>query len=118
MTNKLNELQKQKLDLQIELSIFIHSSVKDQDKINELEAEILYLDKQIEKIVGKNEIERRNELKKKKSNIDSINKSNYYSLKLMVKKISPMTIATNRMVSVIDKLENTKSNDDKARVKK
>ena len=116
-SKNVNLLQKQKLEIQVELNSLLHSSNIDKDKINELKAEILYLDKQIEKIVGKNEIERRNELKKKKSGIDEINKNNYYGFKRKFKKISPMTIATNRMIDVIEKIENRQIEEEKVRVK-
>lgn len=117
MVNKINSLQKQKLDLQVELNNLLHSLNPDRDKINELKSEILYLDKQIQKIVGKKEIERQNQLKKRKSGIEEINKKNYYSLKSMVKRISPMAIATNRMMSTIEKLQTRQIEDEKVRVK-
>ena len=110
-------LQKQKLELQVELNSLLHQTNKDQDKINELKSEILYLDKQIEKIVGKKEIERQNELRNKKSRVEDINKNNYYNLKTMVKRINPMTIATNRMINTIEKLKNMQIEDEKVRVK-
>lgn len=117
MKNKLNSLQKQKLDLQVELNSLLHSSFKDDDKINEIKSEILYLDKQIEKIIGKKEIERQNELKNKKSGIEEINKNNYYSLKLIVKRISPMTAATNRMINTIEKMQIKEVQNEKVRMK-
>ena len=116
-SKNINLLQKQKLDKQVELNSLLHSSNIDKDKINELKAEILYLDKQIEKIVGKNEIERRNQLKNKKSGIDEINKNNYFGFKSKFKKISPMSIATNRMISIIEKIENRTIEEEKVKVK-
>ena len=110
-------LQKQKLELQVQLNGLLHQTNKDQDKINELKSEILYLDKQIEKIVGKKEIERQNELKKKKQGVEEINKNNQYNLKTMVKRINPMSIATNRMINTIEKLQNIQIEDEKVRVK-
>ena len=53
---KLDLLQKQKLEFQLELNDILHSSTDNQDKINELKSEIIYINKQIEKIVGKKEI--------------------------------------------------------------
>ena len=118
MTNKkLNLLQKQKLDLQVELNNLVHDSTVDKDKINELKSEILYLDKQIEKIVGKKEIERQNELKNKKSRKDEKNKSDYYNLKFMVKRISPMAIATSRILNIIDKLQQKENINERVKVK-
>ena len=117
MNKNVNLLQKQKLDLQVELNGLLHSYSKDQDKINELKSEILYLDKQIEKIVGKKEIERQNELKNKKSGVDEINKKNYYNLKSMVKRISPMNVATNRMISLIEKLDNNTLENERVKVR-
>lgn len=114
----LDLLQKQKLELQIQVSNLLNSEFKDNDKINELKSEILYLDKQIEKIIGKKEIERRNELKRKKSGVEEINKNNYYSFKSKVKMINPMTIATNRMLAIIGRLEiNHQIEEEKVRVK-
>ena len=104
----LDSLQSEKLNLQVELNHLLHLSNPNQDKINELRADILYLDKKIEKIVGKKEIERQNELKRKKIGIDEINKNNYYNLKHRVKKISPMYLATNRIINILENMSKEK----------
>ena len=116
VTNKTNSLQTQKREMQLELNSLLQASNPDNDRINELRADILYIDKQIEKIVGKKEIVRLNELKRKQSGIDEINKNNYFAFKGKFKKISPMTIATNRMINLIDRLSKTQ-NDEKVRIK-
>lgn len=108
LKKNVDSMQKQKLELQVELNTLLHSSALDQDKINELKSEILYLDKQIEKTVGKKEIQRQKELKNRQSDIEKINKNNYYNLKSIVKKISPMNIATNRMIDIIEKMDRQK----------
>lgn len=113
---KLNLLQKQKTEYQLELNNLLHSSTKDSDKISELKSEIIHINKQIEKIVGKKEIERQNEFKNKKFGIEEKNKSDYYNLKTIIKKISPMKIATNRMIKTIENRFNNVS-EEKVRVK-
>lgn len=113
----LDSLQNEKLNLQVELNLLLHESNPNQDKINELKSDILYLDKKIEKIVGKKEIERQNELKRKKVGIDEINKNNYYNLKYKVNKISPMMVATNRIISVLENISKETINEERVRVK-
>ena len=114
---KLNLLQRQKLDLQMKLSDLLHSSTNDKDAINEIKSEIIYINKQIEKIVGKKEIEMQNELKNKKFGLEEKNKNNYYNFKFTIKKISPMKIATNRIINIIESKVNTNSNSEKVRVR-
>lgn len=98
----VNSLQKQKLDLQVKLNQLLKSNNASVDEVNELKSEILYLDKQIEKIVGSNEIKRQNELKRKKSGVEQRNLSNFYAFKDKYKKISKMRIATTRMIASIE----------------
>lgn len=114
---KLDLLQKQKLEFQLELNDILHSSTDNQDKINELKSEIIYINKQIEKIVGKKEIEMQNELKNKKLRIEDKHKSNYYNLKAMIDKINPMKIATNRIIKIIENKSNINFDEEKVRVK-
>lgn len=97
-----NSLQKQKLDLQVKLDQLLKSNNASVDEVNELKSEILYLDKQIEKIVGSNEIKRQNELKRKKSGVEQRNLSNFYAFKDKYKKISKMRIATTHMIASIE----------------
>lgn len=117
ISESVKSLQKKKLEIQVELNELLHSSNKDSDKINELKSEILYLDKQIEKKIGKKEIQRREELKRKQEGIEDINKNNYYGFKRKFKKISPMSVATNRALNVINKIQNKDIDDDKIRIK-
>lgn len=98
----INLLQKQKKDLQIKLDELLNSNDKTPDRINELKSEILYLDKQIEKILGTNEIERQKELKRQKSGVEQRNVKSYYALKDKYKKISKMKLATTKMISLIE----------------
>lgn len=109
----VNLLQKQKLDLQVKLNELLNSNDKSQDKVNELKSEILYLDKQIEKIIGSNELKRQKELKRKKLGIDQTNLKNYYTFKDKYKKISQMKLATARMIALIENLEKDFINQEK-----
>ena len=102
----INLIQKQKLNLQIKLNELINSGDKSVDEINELKAEILYLDKQIAKILGSNELKRVEELKNKKSSKDERNKKAYFALKDKYKKISKMKVATERMINLIEQMQN------------
>lgn len=116
MASKINSLQARKREIQLELNELLHASNPDNDKINELRAEILYIEKQIEKIVGKKEIDRLSEVRRNQIGIDEISKRNYFALKEKFKKISPMAIATNRIVNLIDRLTKNQS-EEKVRVK-
>lgn len=113
MNKKVDLLQDKKIKLQVELNDLLSLEDKDDDKINEIKSEILYIDKQIEKIVGKNEIESQKKLKKKISNEEEINKKNYYDLKSRVKTINPMLLATNRIIKIIS----VQYSDEKVKVK-
>lgn len=101
----VNILQKEKRELQVKLSELLKNPNVSKDEINELRSEILHLDKQIEKILGSNEIKRQEELKQKKSGIEQRNIKNYYSLKDKFKTISKMKLATTRMISEIEKMQ-------------
>ena len=101
----INSLQKRRLDLQIKLNELISSGDKSTDKINEIRSEVIYLDRQISKIVGSNEIKRMEELKSKKERKDENIKNAYFSLKNKYKKISKMKKATERMIAVIDSFQ-------------
>ena len=101
MNNRnLDSLEKEKLQKQIELDNLLKTGCSE-DKMNELKAEIRHLEKQIEKIVGKKEISRRRELKKKTNREYEINKERYFKLKQMVKRISPMNTAVNRLIVTV-----------------
>lgn len=104
MVNKINSLQAKKREIQVELNELLHSSNPDKDKINELRADILYLNKQIEKIVGKNEIERQNQLKNRDLEQEKKNKKAYDYFKDKCEKISPFNIATNLFINNANKL--------------
>lgn len=108
----VNTLQKKKLDLQIKLNELLKSSNKNIDDINELKSEILYLDKQIEKIVGSNEIKRQKEVRRKKLGIDDANIKNYFLFKSKYKQICKMRVATLHMLNVIDNHINKYNNED------
>jgi len=116
----VNLLQNQKLEKQVKLNELLNSNILDLDRINELKSEILYLDKQIKKILGSKEIERQEILKGRK--LENLHVDKYYSLKYKVSKIRPMTHATNRIIKLIDLMETEKNavedmNMDRVRVK-
>lgn len=107
--NDVKELQNEKLKLQVRLNELINSSNKSVDDINSLKAEILYIDKQIEKILGKKEINRQKELKKKKSGIENLNEKKYFSFHAKYKRISNIESAVKRIIGVIENYNNEKS---------
>ena len=94
-------LEKQKKEKEIELNTLLKSSNFSIDKVNELKSDILYLNKQIKKIVGSNELSRQKEIKIKKSNERRL--SNYYAFKERYKKISRISssIKKNKLVPYI-----------------
>lgn len=98
----VNELEKSKKQLQIKLNELIKSGNITEEEVSSLKAEILYLDKQISKIIGSNEIKRQKELTKRKNGVEQANISAYYSFKDRYKKINKMKLATTRMISSID----------------
>lgn len=98
----IKELQKQKLNLQVQLNELLNSKDVSKDSINELRSEIKHLDTQITKILGSNEIKRQEELKEKRSGKNEKNKERFYSLKEKYKKISKIRIATSKMIAVIE----------------
>ena len=100
--SNIKELQKQRLDLQIKLNDLLNSKNVNKDEINELRAEIKHLDKDINKILGSNEVNRIEELKKKKDASIDRNRKIFYALKEKYKKISNMKIATTKMIALID----------------
>lgn len=104
----VNVLEHDKKQLQVKLSELIKSGNFSEDEVNSIKAEILYLDKQISKIVGSNEIKRQKELKQRKSGIEQANISAYYSFKDKYKKINKMKVATTRMINEIDEFNRKK----------
>ena len=88
--------------MEIELNNLIRSENKEQDKINELKSEILYLKKQIGKKLGYKEVKKQEEIKRKKSGIDEKNIKNYKAFKSKYKKISKMEVATKNILKTID----------------
>ena len=98
----INSLETKKTSLEIELNNLIRSENKEQDKINELKSEILYLKKQIGKKLGYKEVKKQEEIKRKKSGIDEKNIKNYKAFKSKYKKISKMEVSTKNILKVID----------------
>lgn len=100
----INSIQREKIDKEIKLNNLLKSKKFSQDDVNELKSEILHLDKQIEKIVGSNEIRRQKELKFKRINEMRIN--NYYAFKNKYKKINKMSSSVKRFIKVVDSYNN------------
>lgn len=99
----VNSLQKEKSDKEIKLNELLKSKEVSIDEINELRSEILYLKKQIEKIVGSNEIKRQRELRIKKSGVEQKKLNDYCNFKIKYKKICRMNSSIRRIVQVVDK---------------
>lgn len=98
----INSLETKKLNLEIELNNLLRSEEKQEDKINELRSEILYLKKQISHKLGSKEVESQEKIKRQKNGIDERNIKNYNAFKLRYKKISKMEVATKNILKVID----------------
>ena len=100
----VNKLQTQKTELQLKLNELLKSGHASQDEINELKAEILHLEKSINRILGSNEVKRQEKLKKEKSGIDEKHKKRYYAFKRKYDMISKLNEATNNILNSIDSL--------------
>jgi len=98
----INSLETKKLSLEIELNNLLRCEDKDEDKINELRSEILYLKKQIGKKLGSKEVKKQEEIRRKKLRVDERNIKNYNAFKSKYRKISKMEVATKNILKVID----------------
>ncbi len=107
----VKELQSKKRQLQADMSVMLDSKDCSKESINALRAEILHIDKLIEKKVGTKEIERQNEVRRKKSRKDELTIKSYFEIKSKYKQISGMKVATNRLVSIMDKLNSYRSDE-------
>ena len=107
----INSLETRKTQLEIELNNLLRSDSKEEDKINELRSEILYLKKQIGKKLGSKEVKKQEEIRRKKLRVDERNIKNYNAFKSKYRKISKMEVATKNILRVIDNyLINTQNN--------
>lgn len=97
----INSLESKKLSLELKLNELLKNNAE-QDYINELKSEILYIKKQINKKLGTKEVEVTQKLKRKKSGIDERNIKNYNLFKARYKRISNMEISTKNILRVID----------------
>ena len=100
----VQELQIKKRELQSKLSNLLETR-SSKDDINELKSEILHIDKLIEKKVGTKELKRQEEVRRRKTGKEELAIKTYLAFKGKYKKISEMTVATNRLLSVIDSLD-------------
>lgn len=98
----VNSLEIKKLNLEVELNNLIKSGEKDENKINELRSEILYIKKQISKKIGPKEVEFQEKIKRKRLGIKEKNIKNYNAFKSKYKKISKIEIATKNILKSID----------------
>lgn len=98
----INSLETRKTELEIELNNLRRSDSKEEDRINELKSEILYLKKQIDKKLGSKEVKKQEEIKRKKLRVDERNIKNYNFFKSKYKKISKMEVATKNILKAID----------------
>ena len=98
----VNSLEARKSAFEIQLNSLIKNGTKEEDKINELRSEILYLKKQIRKKLGPKEVEIQSRIKRKKLGIDERNIANYNAFKERYRKISKMEVSTKNILKVID----------------
>ena len=98
----INSLEIRKTQLEIELNNLLRSDNKEEDKLNELRSEILYLKKQIGKKLGSKEVKKQEEIRRKKLRVDERNIKNYNAFKSKYRKISKMEVATKNILKVID----------------
>lgn len=98
----INSLETRKTELEIELNNLLRRDNKEEDKINELRSEILYLKKQISKKLGSKEVKKQEEIRRKKLRVDERNIKNYNAFKSKYRKISKMEVATKNILRVID----------------
>ena len=98
----INSLEARQTELEIELNNLLRSENKEEDKINELRSEILYLKKQIGKKLGSKEVKKQEEIRRKKLRVDERNIKNYNLFKSKYRKISKMEVATKNILKVID----------------
>lgn len=121
--SKINELQDKKQELQLKLNEALNDSNTSLDEVSAIKSEILYLDKQITRILGVNELRRLEEIKGKKNPVEQRNIKVYYALKDKYKKISKLSMAVKKMLVLIDskmlehELENNIDNLGKEKVK-
>ena len=98
----VNSLETKKINLEIELNNLIKIGEQDENKINELRSEILYIKKQISKKIGPKEVEFQERIKRKKRGIKEKNIKNYNAFKSKYKKISKIEIASKNILKSID----------------
>lgn len=97
----INSLETKKISLELKLNELLKNNAN-QDDINELKSEILYIKKQINKKLGNKEVEGTQKIKRKKSRVDETNIENYNFIKAGYKRISNIEISTKNILKVID----------------
>lgn len=102
VVDDVNSLELKKINLEVELNNLIKSGKKDENKMNELRSEILYIKKQISKKIGPKEVEFQERIKRKKLGVKEKNIKNYTAFKSKYKKISKIEIATKSILKSID----------------
>lgn len=101
LESDINSLECKKIDLELQLNELLKNNTE-QDKINELKAEILYIKKQISQKLGSKEVETQAKIRRKKSGVDERNIKNYNAFKSKYQKISKMGVSTKNILRVID----------------
>ena len=99
------DLQNKRNQKYNEYVLLLNSKNPSNDDLNALKSELKYLDDQLEKINGRNEKERIEQLKNKKSGIEERNKNSYYAFKDKYKNISNMKLATTRIIGIIGEIQ-------------
>ena len=107
----INLLESKKLNLELELNKLLKSNAEE-DKINELRSEILYIKKQINQILGPKEVETQEKIKRRKLGVDERNIRNYNLFKSKYRQISKIEISTKNMLRVIEMYLNRESYQD------
>ena len=95
--NKLLEERKNKL---IELI-----QTPNEDEKNAIKAEIKNIEKRLERILGKKEFDRIEELRNKKGRKEKQAIDNYYEFKSKMSKIEPLYVATRRFIVTSEKVK-------------
>jgi len=111
------ELQAQRDKKYNEYAILLNSKNPSIDDLNALKSELKYLDDQLEKINGRNEKERIEQLKNKKLQFDQKNTNSYYVFKDKYKNISNMKLATTRIIGVIGEIQKQQIHEENEKVR-
>ena len=85
-----------------EYAVLLNTPNISKEELNALKSELKYLDDQLDKLNGINDKKRTEKLKKEKDGSEKANENNYYKFKSKYLKINNMSVATKRMINVIN----------------